>query len=477
MSIRPSSKPLPGHPGEAENGWLVCPECSATYGKPQHFCHSCHYFSPNRWISPTTTGTRPRWRLRLLILALFFLLLGYLTWLCRPFIPNPLVLFHSPVSQLSALSGPNEWAGYAHDPGHTRYLSPASPLNGRIRWSVDLGESTNSAPAVKEGILYVGGFFKIHALDAATGNRIWETGTTGPVHSSPAIADDLVFLGLLDGGIVALEHSTGKLRWEFRTQNYVFSSPTVFNGILYTGSGDRAIYALDARTGRLIWRTRTDGLILYAPAVKDNILYAPSGDRMLYSLSARTGALRLCFRMYWNFLGSPVVANNLVYFVNNDGRLYTIRHGAREYPGQYKMLLTWAQFWLWKLPVPPPPRQAGSAWRASPKSRKKGFISSPAVTPEALYIGDQQGWFYARDALKGKPLWEFKAGGAIPTSPLVLGDAVCFGSNDGNLYALNRHDGEFLWKVSLESPIKVSPIYASGFLFVRTEDGKLHAIE
>ncbi len=472
-----TSNSLPAPPSREEDGWLLCPNCGVTYGEPQFFCQRCHYYSPSWWTYPNGIRPRSRWRRRILLLCLLFAFLGYLTYLCRSFIPNPIVILRQPTSKLNSLSSSGEWAVYAHNSAHTRYVPRASPLDGRVRWSLDLGESTSSAPAVKDGTLYVGGQFKVHAIEAATGRHIWETKTTGPVHSSPAVAGPLMFLGLLDGEILALERSTGDLRWNYQTKNFVFSSPTVVDGVLYTGSGDGAIYALDANTGQFIWSTQTGGAVLSAPTVKDGILYAPSSDRRLYSLSAKTGALRLRFRMYWSFVDSAVVANNLVYFVTSDGRLYTLRHGTREYPGQYKMLWMWLQFWLWRLPVPTPPSQPGSNWRTSPKIPRIGFVSSPAVTPEALYVGDRQGWFYAKDAVKAEPLWEFKVGSAILASPLVLGEHVYFGSEDGNLYALDRHKGEFLWKVSLGAPIKVSPVYAAGLLFVRTEDGRLYAVE
>ena len=460
-----------------EAGFLTCPSCGAAYKKPHHFCPKCYHYAPDRWSPQKSTGSSKRWTGLLVGFALWVVFLGYLAWVSRSFIPNPLVLLRHPVSSVSASSRPGEWAIYGHDPGHSRFIPAGAQLKGKIRWSIHLGEPTNSAPAVTDGTLYVGGYFKLHALDAASGKRIWELQTSGPVHSTPAVAGDMLFLGLLDGTVMALDRKTGQTRWKFRTRNYVFCSPTVLDGVLYTGSGDGKIYALDAQTGGLIWTHRTGGSILYTPAVRDGILYASSADRMLYSISAKTGALRLRYRMYWAFLDSPVVANKLVYFTAEDGRLYTIRHGAREFPGEYKLKLAWLQFWLWRLPVPPPPRQTGSVWRSSPETTKLGFISAPAVTPDALYIGDQLGRLYARDAVKGTPLWEFEAADAVDVSPLVIGDRVYFGSRDGNLHALKTDGGAPVWKVFLGSPVRTSPVYASGLIFVKTEKGLIYAIE
>lgn len=404
-------------------------------------------------------------------------ILAYAVWLCRPFLPDPLALMRRPGSTVSAVSGPREWRVFGHSPAHNRFLPDAASVAGRVRWSRHLGEPTDSAPSVADGVVYVGGAFRIHALEAASGKTVWEAATTGPVHATAALAGPLAFFGLLDGRVMALDRSNGSVRWTFQTANYVFVSPCVVDGILYTGSGDKAVYALDALTGRLVWKTRTGGGIIAAPAVADGILYASTDHRSLLSLSARTGARRLRFRVYRDLVDTPVVGAGLVYLVCRDGRLYTIRHGAREIPGRYEVNWMWAQFWLWRLPVPRPPPQTGSVWRVSPPNPQKGFTASPALAPEMFYIGDRQGRFSARDPAAGAVVWEFQAEGPITSSPVVLGEQVCFGDEQGGLYLLDRFEGRLLWKVSLGAPIKVSPVLGAELLFVRTADGRLHALE
>ena len=150
---------------------------------------------------------------------------------------------------------------------------------------------------------------------------------------------------------------------------------------------------------------------------------------------------------------------------------------AREIPGQYQLQLVWAQLWVRQFPVPRPPGQPGGRWRFSPRQLPRGIISAPAVAPEALYVGDTNGHLYARDALMGDALWQFKAGGAIMASPVIVGQRVYFGALDGVLYALDRAHGALLWKLGLDAPIHASPVFGSGHLYVRTQDGRLHCIE
>lgn len=453
----------------------TCPNCGQEYEGPRRHCRSCHYFSPDYWEPPEKRNAGKRTAIILLLAT--GVLATLLVLVLLPYLPHPRTFFHAPATQISSEPKPGDWTVYGRNAGHTRTVTSGPEITGQIRWSVDLQVPTESAPAVADGMLFVGGNFKVYALDAKTGRVIWEKETTGPVHSSPALADNLIFLGFLDGRIMALERSSGRTVWEFQSRNFIYNPGIVNRGLLYIGSGDRNFYALDASTGRVIWQRRQSGGINSTPAMSGDILYFATANQQLHSLNAHTGARRLCYHIYRDLLDTPVIANNMVYFVTRAGRLYTLRHGAREWPGRYQVVWLWTQFWLWYLPVPPPPKQPGALWRVLPQSRFRSFTTPPAVTEKALYIGDDAGIFYAFDALTGKPLWQYQADGPITAAPLVLADRVYFGDEGGYLYALKCKTGGLIRKINLGAPIKVNPVYAEGLLFVRTHDGLLHAIQ
>ncbi len=432
-------------------------------------------------LPPWAAGQgRRRWftRRRLAYAGILVLLVGLVAWLNYPFLPDPVILLsRRPVTNLSSASSPGQWSMSGRDLQLTRYLAsvPRQP-EGRVVWSLYLGEATRSAPSVVDGIAYVGSHFKILALDAATGRVVWERETTGPVHPSLAVAGDNLYLGLLDHRVLALERRTGEVRWEFKTQDAITASPAVANGIVYAPSWDGFIYALDAATGKPIWKYETKGPVRASPAIHDGVLFVTDTNGNLHTVNARTGQSRLRFRTTGSATASPVVANGLVYFPA-EGRVYAVGAGAQQIPGEYQLKAVWAQFWIWRVPgIPRPPGQKGGRWRFTPE-KSHGIITSPAVTPEAFYVGDTGGNFYARDALLGTERWRFRAGGAILGSPVVLGERVYFGARDGFLYALDRSSGQAVWKLSLGSPIEVSPVFAADRLYVRTADGRLHAIE
>jgi len=469
------------HQGTGPEGTVTCNWCGAENQIPGKSCQQCDRFTVPmpRWgyILPSNQKWLTKRRVFRIVIAL--ILLVALVWFNYPFVPNPIILlFKKPTTNLASSTLPGQWSVAGRDQRASRYLPevPAQP-RGQVSWSRFLGINTRSTPAVADGVVYLGAHFKVLALDAETGTVIWEQETTGPVHSSPAVAGDTLFLGFLDHRMVALEQDTGAIRWQFKTGGAISGSANATNGILYFGSWDSFIYALDAVTGELIWKTGIVGDIRSAVALHEGALYASDNEGNLYILNARTGQKRMRFRTPKPNTASPAVGNGLAYFPSG-GKVYAVDAGVREIPGELQLKRVWAQFWLWQVPgFPRPPGQRGRRWRFSPKDAKAGIISSPAVTAEAWYAGDTQGLFYARDAIDGTELWSFQAGGTILGSPVVLGNRVYFGDGGGVFYSLDRNTGQVIWRVSLGAPIEVSPVFAQGRFFVRTTDGRLHAIE
>lgn len=203
---------------------------------------------------------------------------------------------------------------------------------------------------------------RLYAVNQANGRLVWQYSTQGAVTSSPAVYDDKVYFASNDGDVYALEAQTGSLKWRFKTGgerrfeapgihgikpagqmmadpfDMFISSPAIAQETVYIGSGDGNVYALDATTGSMRWRFKTGDVVHATPAVASGVVYIGSWDRYLYALDAATGTL------LWKFLtgddrkihnqigieGSASVANGLVYFGCRDSHLYALdaRDGA-----------------------------------------------------------------------------------------------------------------------------------------------------
>ena len=82
----------------------------------------------------------------------------------------------------------------------------------------------------------------------------------------------------------ALNATTGAPVWNVTAGNYFSSSPAFANDAVYVGNGDGNVYALDAKTGTVMWTWPTGGVIIDSPAIANGVLYIESEDGKLYAL-------------------------------------------------------------------------------------------------------------------------------------------------------------------------------------------------
>ncbi|GAB6186867.1 hypothetical protein JCM17478_23690 [Thermopirellula anaerolimosa] len=110
-----------------------------------------------------------------------------------------------------------------------------------------------------------------------------------------------------------------------------------------------------------------------------------------------------------------------------------------------------------------------------------GFLASAALHAGRVYVGDVDGKFFAWNAEDGKQLWQFEAGGTIDNAANVFSadgrTRVLFGSQDMNLYCLDGETGAVVWRAALPDQIRCQPPVVGDLAFVAGCDGKLHAIE
>ena len=126
---------------------------------------------------------------------------------------------------------------------------------------------------VHDGVMLLHGFGdKVQALDAATGDQLWQysrqlpEGTNPGVKRNIAIYGNKVYLGTSEVHVVALDVKTGNVVWDQAlTSEKGFNltgGPLVAKGKVMIGTGGRAsggnyIVGLDAETGKEAWRFKT----------------------------------------------------------------------------------------------------------------------------------------------------------------------------------------------------------------------------
>jgi len=193
---------------------------------------------------------------------------------------------------LSASTDPARWltvGGNLSGQRHTSasQITPKNVASLSPRWVFQtevpgfLGRGLETTPLAADGVLYVtGNVNQAWALDARTGRPIWSykralpdnfaaSVCCGPVNRGFAMLGDRLFLGTLDGHLVALERKTGAVAWDvevgtLKDANPITMAPLVVrNNMVIVGvaGSDFAtrgyIDAYDARTGARLWRFHT----------------------------------------------------------------------------------------------------------------------------------------------------------------------------------------------------------------------------
>jgi outer membrane protein assembly factor BamB len=106
-----------------------------------------------------------------------------------------------------------------------------------------------------------------------------------------------------------------------------------------------------------------------------------------------------------------------------------------------------------------------------------GFRAPVAVTADAVYVGDEEGWFHAIDRATGKEKWKpFEAQGEISSCANFYEDKVLFTSHDNSLYCLNTADGSKAWQYETKGQVYTSPPVVGEHTFVAGCDEHLRVI-
>ncbi|MFT5501243.1 MAG: quinohemoprotein ethanol dehydrogenase [Woeseiaceae bacterium] len=179
---------------------------------------------------------------------------------------------------------PQNWFAHGRTWSEQRY-SPLEQIDDSnvgelgLAWYFDLDTSRGqqASPIVVDGWMYTtSAWSKVQALHAKTGQLIWQydpevpkewdaKSCCGVQNRGAAVWKGRVFVGTIDGRLIALDADTGELEWSVqttdRTDNYsITGAPRVVNDLVIIGNGGAEynvrgyVTAYSAETGEQVWR-------------------------------------------------------------------------------------------------------------------------------------------------------------------------------------------------------------------------------
>jgi len=350
-------------------------------------------------------------------------------------------------SQASAATG--DWPQYGFTAAGRRENTQETILTRKTvphlvqKWSAQIATGHSFAPAVANGIVYVGsGDQHLYALDAKTGAQVWNAATGGAIVSSPAVADGAVYVGTTDSHVYAFDAETGALRWATPVGGYEVTSPvTVAKGLVYAGTIGGA-FAISTKTGIVKWST---GPIIHvewaAPAVSDGIAYFGNAANELRAFDAGTGAS--LWSQYLQGYGSSVSA-----------------------PATYKGSVFISDgMHLWAFDA-----KTGQMHWTSPEAYAPD--SGIAIADGHVYAMDVTGLLQTYDAATGALKWTNTGQFRDYAVPALANGVIYLGGSSGNastLSAYDTHTGKSLWQDQSTSGFG-TPTISNGMLYIGNDN-------
>jgi outer membrane protein assembly factor BamB len=234
----------------------------------------------------------------------------------------------------TAVAGDLVYAGGYNDGVVRAYVV----TTGALRWvyprSGSLGYAIIGGIVAADGRVYVctaGG--TILALDATTGDFVWEYDIGEQVWATPFIDNGTLYIGSFNRNFYAIDTSTGKAKWQqpFTTGGPITSTPVVSGSTIYLASFDRHVYALDKNSGQMLWQYPSEGAgatpekwFWAGLVISSDKVFAANMDGKLYVLDGASGAIARVIDLGAPVSSTPVAASGKVYIATGTGKVFSI---------------------------------------------------------------------------------------------------------------------------------------------------------
>jgi len=305
------------------------------------------------------------------------------------------------------------WSEPLKTPGAAGWFGCAGPAGGGCA-AAPAGMAIYGTPAVAEDLVYIGGYNgKIYAFNSSSLQKRWvypPEGNLKPIVGGPIVVLGKVYFGCSDGKVYALDAATGGWEWEFKTGDKIWSTPAIDGDTLFVASFDNKLYALNTTNGEERWQKpfETEGAIASTPLVYNNTVYIGSFDRHIYAVDATDGSL------------------------------------------------------VWKSEV------EGGNW----------FWAKPVAYNNVSYAPCLDGKVYILDAETGHELVDaIDLGSPVSSSPVLVGSLVIVASEEGKVYSLDTANNQIKLLVNVEERIDAPLCASQGIVYVHTQDLTIHPVD
>lgn len=372
-----------------------------------------------------------------------------------------------------------DWTQAGGSPAHVMYHLALSETPRRA-WTADVGDGSGddrqllAQPIVVGNVVYtMDSVSLVSAFDTASGRMLWrrdlqpEDEDAGYFGGGVAYDNGRIFVSTGFARVFALDAKSGEVLWQAAVAAPIRGAPTATEGRVFAVTLDNQTVALSADDGSILW-THTGlqedaGLIGGAsPAVSGSTVVAPYSSGEIFGLLAENG------RVLWSdslsaltqvdplgdiaqIRGAPVIDRGLVLAVSHAGRMIAIdlRQGVR-------------------------------AWEA-----EVGGIEMPWVGGDYVFVLTNDAQLVCLTRREGRVRWvlalpryenpDRQEGPIDWAGPVLASDRLILAGSNGQALSVSPYTGEVLGAIDLPGSVRIAPVVAGGSLYFVTDEGTLVA--
>jgi outer membrane protein assembly factor BamB len=174
---------------------------------------------------------------------------------------SPIIAYINNQPQLVLMGNPSITA---YNPDNSEQLWRVEGLNGEVA----------SSPCSAAGIVYgASEYASLIAVDATTGEKLWEANDFLPEVSSPVATKENVYLATSYGVLACYDAKTGELKQSHELNTEFYSSPVITEGKLYVFSNEGKMFIYTANNDfKLINSFETGEKTFATPAFTDGMI-------------------------------------------------------------------------------------------------------------------------------------------------------------------------------------------------------------
>lgn len=253
-----------------------------------------------------------------------------------------------------------------------------------------LPELNTLEPVATPTAILVASTTGLHALDPTTGHNLWHIASDATLFP-PAAANDIAYIGGIDGSVRAVSIADGHLIWRHDYSGWIYT-PAIFQDRLIVGGKEGVLRGIDARTGNQLWEKVLPQELVYRPiAAPDGRVVATLFSGEVLMLDATDG------KILWRVKSqtpsfSPAISNGRLYFGTFDGRV------------QARALSDGHLIWEQQL------------------NGRLHYL--PHITNDVVLVATNQAELAAYDARTGKRLWHHKDIHELIAGPIMIENTI-----------------------------------------------------